>query len=175
MKKLTFILAAIALALTAFKASAQFSVGGGSPGVYNALTNAAGVTWEVRPAAGGGAATNISTAQAQWVPVGTFGHGVAIKSYGTNAALTTNVWITMEYGVNINGTVQPITNNNVTVVLLPRGVATNTYFTNFALSTSATAGNVTHVRAKDIMQTNGLIGSSLAGTLFIESFAITTK
>jgi len=173
MKKLILSLAVIAL--TVINASAQFSVGGGAPGVYNALTNAAGVTWEVRPAAGGGAATNILTAQAQWVPVGIFGYGVAIKSYATNAALTTNVWITMEHGVNINGTVQPITNNNVTVVLLPRGVATNTYFTNFTASTSATIGNVTHVRAKDIMQTNGLIGSSLAGTLFIESFAITTK
>lgn len=141
---------------------------------FYALTNRT-VTWVVAPAAGGSPATNVPTAQALVVPVGPNGFGVGIKSFGTNAALTTNTWITIESGIlDSGGTFYPITNNNVTVVLLPRGVATNTYYTNFVMSTSATLGNVTAVRVKDIMQTNGLIGSSLAGNLFIERFWITT-
>lgn len=171
-KTIFSILAILALLILPRISSAQFTVGG-SPGVYNALTNL--TTWEVRPADGATAATNISTAQAQWCPVGLAGYGVAIKSYATNAALTTNTWIVLEHGVSISGTIQPITNNNVTVVLLPRGVATNTYFTNFVGNSSAVFGNVTHVRAKNIMQTNGVIGGSLAGTLFVEAFVVTSK
>jgi len=138
--------------------------------IYNAVTNIG--TWEIRPAAGGGAATNVPTTQARWIPVGPQGFGVAIKSFATNAALTTNVWFTLEFSAD---GVNAITNNNVTVVQLPRGVATNVYYTNFVTPTSATIGNVGAVRIKDVMQTNGLIGSSLAGTLFVEQFYITTR
>ncbi len=141
------------------------------PTPKSAVTNAG--TWEIRPAAGGGVSTNIPTTQANWCVVGRDGFGVAIKSYATNAALTTNVWFTLEFtadGVNA------ITNNNLTVVLLPRGVATNTYYTNFATGPGATFqathGNIAAVRLKDVMQTNGLIGSALAGTLFVEKFTI---
>lgn len=161
------LLTLLAVCLIAIPAKAQFN---------NALSGATAITntgtWAVAPADGGGAATNISTAQAVWVPVGALGFGVAIKSYGTNAALTTNVWIDLEF--TADGT-NPITNNNVTVVLLPRGVATNVYYTNFVTHTSAGIGNVYAVRAKKIMQTNGVIGGSLAGNLFIESFRINTR
>ncbi len=151
----------------AFSVQAQFVTG---PVPFNAVTNAG--TWEIRPADGGGAATNIATAQARWATVGRDGVGVAIKSYATNAALTTNVWFTLEFGVDMGATqgIQPITNNTVTVVLLPRGVATNTYYTNFVATSSATIGNVSAVRIKNVMQTNGVIGGSLAGTLFVEKF-----
>lgn len=163
--------AALAFIFIASNTKAQVSGGPVSgPTIYNAVSNAG--TWEIRPAAGGGAATNVPTTQARWVPVGPNGFGVGIKSYATNAALTTNVWFTLEFthdGVNA------ITNNTVTVVLLPRGVATNVYYTNFVTSSSATIGNVGAVRIKDVMQTNGLIGSSLAGTLFVEQFYINTR
>lgn len=139
------------------------------PTIYNAVSNVG--TWEIRPGAGGSPATNVPTTQARWVPVGRNGFGVAIKSFATNAALTTNTWFTLEFS---HDGVNAITNNNVTVVLLPRGVATNVYYTNFVTATSATIGNVGAVRIKDVMQTNGLIGSSLAGTLFVEKFHINT-
>lgn len=161
-------LATIALIIAvAFPAAAQFGAAGSG---ISAITNLG--TWAVAPADGGGAATNIPTTQARWVPLGAQGFGVAIKSYATNAALTTNVWITLEF--TADGT-YAITNNNVTVVLLPRGTATNVYYTNFVLSSSATIGSVYAVRAKNIMQTNGVIGGSLAGNLFIESFLINTR
>ncbi len=152
-------------------ASAQISGGPvAGPVVYNAVTNVG--TWAIAPAAGGGVSTNVPTTQARWVPVGADGFGVGIKSFATNAALTTNVWFILEFS---NDGVNAITNNNVTVVLLPRGTATNTYYTNFVANTSATIGNVGAVRIKDVMQTNGLIGSSLAGTLFVEQFYINTR
>lgn len=138
--------------------------------VFNAVTNTG--TWEIRPADGGGAATNVPTTQAKWVTVGKDGFGVAIKSYATNAALTTNTWFTLEFS---HDGVNAITNNNVTVVLLPRGTATNVYFTNFVANSSAVFGNVGAVRIKNVMQTNGVIGGSLAGTLFVEKFHITTR
>jgi len=153
--------------LAMLPAGAQFIAGAN---LYNAVTNIG--TWEIRPAAGGGVSTNVPTGQARWVTVGKDGFGVAIKSYATNAALTTNVWFTLEFSAD---GVNAITNNNITVVQLPRGTATNVYFTNFVLSTSATIGNVMAVRIKDVMQTNGLIGSALAGTLFVEKFQITTR
>ena len=170
MKFIKFNLALLAALALAFSASAQFTIG---PNVKSAITNAG--TWAIAPAAGGGVSTNVATTQANWVTIGESGYGVAIKSYATNAALTTNVWFILEHGVAMGSAIQPITNNNVTVVLLPRGVATNTYFTNFVTSSSATIGNVTAVRIKDVMQTNGLIGGSVAGTLFIENFVITTR
>lgn len=147
-------------------AFAQFVTG---PTVSSMVTNTG--TWEIRPADGGGAATNIATTQALWQTVGRDGFGVFVKSYATNAALTTNVWFTLEFGVRGNA----ITNNNVTVVVLPRGVATNGYYTNFVGSTSATFGNVEQVRLKNVMQTNGVIGGSLAGTLFVEKFQILSR
>lgn len=137
---------------------------------FSAISNT--TTWAVIPAAGGGAATNMSLAQAPWVPIGAQGFGVAIKSFGTNAALTTNNWFVMEFSAD---GVNAITNVNVTVVQLPTGVATNTYYTNFVSSTSATFGQASHVRIKNVMQTNGLIGSSLAGALFVERFLINTR
>lgn len=160
------ILALSVIWLSALIASAQYL----PPTQYSAISNA--TTWAVIPAAGGSAATNMSLAQAPWVPVGGQGFGVAIKSFGTNAALTTNVWFVLEFSAD---GVNAITNANVTVVQLPTGVATNTYYTNFVLSTSATIGNVASVRIKNVMQTNGLIGSSLAGALFVEKFLINTR
>lgn len=158
------ILTLLAIVMLHSAASAQFLSS------YSAITNAG--NWLITPAAGASPATNVALAQAPWVPVGGSGFGVAIKSFATNAALTTNTWFTLEFtadGVNA------ITNNNVTVVLLPRGVATNVYYTNFVTSSSATIGQVAAVRIKDVMQTNGLIGSSLAGNLFVESFRINTR
>lgn len=160
------LLSIAATLMFAVMAQAQFL----SPSQFQAITNSG--NWLITPAAGGSPATNVALAQAPWVPVGGVGFGVAIKSFATNAALTTNVWFTLEFSAD---GVNAITNNNVTVVLLPRGVATNTYYTNFVLNTSATIGQVASVRIKDVMQTNGLIGSSLAGNLFVEKFLINTR
>lgn len=161
------------LALLSFVATASAQISGGpvsGPTIYSAVTNVG--TWEIRPAAGGGVSTNVPTTQARWVPVGPNGFSVYVKSFATNAALTTNVWFTLECsGDGVNAA----TNNNLTVVVLPRGVATNTYYTNFVTSSSAVIGNIGAVRIKDVMQTNGLIGSSLAGTLFVEQFYINTR
>lgn len=167
MKKLLTLLAVFAIVGIA---SAQYVQG---PIVINALTNAG--TWTVMPADGGGAATNVPTTQAKWVPVGPNGFGVFIKGYGTNAALTTNVWITLEPGIQRpNGTIWPVSNALPVVVYLPTGTATNRYYTNFA-STTLNLGNISAVRVKSIMQTNGVVGGSLAGALFVEEFNISTR
>lgn len=165
----TFLAIVSALALLACSVTAQQIQG---PITLNAITNQG--TWEIRPADGGGAATNVPTTQARWVTVGKDGFGVAVKSYATNAALTTNVWFVLEFGHVDSTGVYPATNNNVTVVVLPRGTATNVYYTNFTANT-ATYGNIGAVRIKNVMQTNGVIGGSLAGTLFVEKFHITGR
>jgi hypothetical protein len=171
--KLAAVLVTAGLLLTLATAQVQAQqVTGPVPksGITNAVNNT-NTVWQIRPAAVNGI-TNVSTAQAVWVPVGRDGFGVAIKSYGTNAALTTNVWFILEFtadGVNA------ITNNNVTICHLPRGVATNVYYTNFVASTSATFGNISAVRIKSVDQTNGVIGGSLAGTLFVEKFTFLSR
>ncbi len=154
------------VAFTAATAQAQFVQG---PALFSAVTNAS--TWAILPAAGGGVSTNVPTGQARWCPVGQNGFGVLVKAYATNAALTTNVWFTLETttdGINANS------NTVYTVAFLPNGVATNTYYTNI-VATTANVGNIAAVRIKDVMQTNGLVGSSLAGRLFVEKFIISTR
>lgn len=153
----------------AITARAQFVQG---PAHFSAITNQ--TTWQIRPADGGGAATNIATTQATWCQVGGNGFGVLVKAYGTNAALTTNTWFTLEYGVAVSGTIYPVSNSAPVVVYLPVGVATNTYYTNI-VNTTANSGNIDAVRLKSVMQTNGVIGGSLAGNLFVEKFVITTR
>jgi hypothetical protein len=166
MKTLLKTLAVIA-AFVAISAQAQFIQ---APSRYSAISNAS--TWTVNASNGATVAVNVPLAQAPWVPIGGQGFAVSIKAFATNAALTTNCWFTLEFtsdGVNA------ITNNTVTVVYLPTGVATNTYHTNFATSTSALLGNLAAVRIKNVMQTNGVVGSSLAGNLFVEKFTISTR
>ena len=150
-------------------ASAQFVQG---PVIKSVLTNL--TTLAIPPADGATtAATNITSySTPNWIPVGKDGFAIAIKSYGTNAALTTNVWWLFE--TSHNG-VDPNTNATFTVVQLPQGVATNTYFTNFVLSTSAVYGNIAAIRLQKVTQTNGLVGSSVAGRLFIEKFNVITR
>ncbi len=154
------------LAFTAATVQAQLLQG---PAMFSVVTNIG--TWAIAPAAGGGVATNVPTTQAKWCQVGANGFGVLIKAYATNAALTTNVWFTLETtadGINANS------NTTYTICYLPNGVATNTYFTNI-VSTTANVGNIAAVRLKDVMQTNGLIGSSLAGRLFVEKFTVGSR
>lgn len=140
------------------------------------ITNALGSrVWTVPASNGATVAVNMTAAQAPWVPVGATGFGVTINAYATNAAHTTNTWFTLELGVGSTHGVLAITNNNLTVCYLPRGVATNTYHTNFVLNTSALLGNVTHARVKDCMSTNGVIGGSLAGNLFIREFLLNSR
>ena|SRR5437867_865154 len=111
-KRMKKILAALSITMLAFAASAQFITGAFGPSL---ITNTS--TLAIAPAAGGSPATNFSLAQCPFVTVGQNGFGVGIKSFGTNAALTTNTWITLEFtGDGVNA----ITNNNVVVVLLPR-------------------------------------------------------
>jgi len=141
-----------------------------APTRINAITNAG--TWVIAPSNGATVAVNVPVTQAKWVPIGLQGFGVTIKAFATNAALTTNCWFTLEFS---SDGVNAITNNNVTVVYLPTGVATNSYHTNFATSTSALLGNLAAVRLKNVMQTNGVVGSSLAGNLFVEKFIISTR
>ena len=167
--KLAAVLVTAGLLLTLVTAPAQQVSG---PVVKSALSNAA--TWTVFGSNGATVAQNIPALQGRWVPVGANGFAVAIKAYATNAALTTNVWFTLEFtadGVNA------ITNNNVSVVYLPTGVATNTYFTNFYTPTDALRGNVAAVRIKNVMQTNGLPSGAapLAGNLFVEKFQILSR
>lgn len=166
MKTILSLIAVIGLSATL--AHAQFTQ---PPVVRSAITNSG--TWEVRPSANdGNGSTNVATTQAQWVVVGRDGFGVAVKSYGTNAALTTNAAFTLEFSAD---GVNAITNASVVVQVLPRGVATNTYYTNFVTSTSALLGNVAAVRIKNYANTNGLIGASVAGTLFVEKFTFLTR
>lgn len=167
MKNLLFILTVFGLFIVANLHAQNVQ----PPTIKSAITNVG--TWEVRPSANdGNGSTNVPTGQAPWVVVGRDGFGVAVKSYGTNAALTTNAAFTLEFtadGVNA------ITNTTVVVQVLPRGTATNVYYTNFVTSTSATLGNVSAVRIKNYANTNGLIGTALAGTLFIEKFQFLSR
>lgn len=168
MKKLisTIAIAAFVLAFVT-SVQAQFIPG---PAQFRAITNAG--KWTPGASNGATAAVSLSAAQAPWVPVGAQGFAVSIKAYGTNAALTTNVWFVLESSAD---GVNAITNNNVTVCYLPTGTATNTYHTNFVTATSALLGNITAVRLKSYQQTNGVIGGSLAGNLFVEKFIISTR
>ena len=165
MKKL---LSTLSVTCFALAIQAQFVPG---PTIFNAITNTG--TWTIAPADGGGAATNVPTTQARTVPIGPSGFGVFVRAYGTNAALTTNTWFVLE--TSPNGT-DWTSNTTLTVVFLPTGVATNQYYTNF---NAQTAGlnilNATAVRIKNVMQTNGVIGGSLAGNLFVEKFQINTR
>jgi hypothetical protein len=158
-----------ALFAVATMVQAQFVQG---PVVRSVITNL--TTLAIPPADGATTgATNITSyTTTSWLPVGKDGFGFAIKAYGTNAALTTNVWfvfVTSPDGVLEN------TNQTITVAYLPLGVATNTYYTNIVTSTSANYGNISAVKLKTVTQTNGLVGGSLAGRLFIEKFYITTR
>ena len=164
MKPLFGILAMVALV---FSANAQFVQG---PITSRLITNQ--TTWMNVSSNGGTVAANLPLTQAPWITVGGTGFGVGIKAYATNAALTTNVWLTI--ALSADG-VNDITNTTLTVCYLPRGTATNTYYTNFVLNTSATIGNIAAVRVKDIMSTNGIVGGSLAGNLFIEKLYISTR
>ena len=164
MKKLITLIALLGIVAGA---QAQFIQG---PAQFRAITNAG--TWTPGASNGATAAVSLSAAQAPWVPVGANGFAVTIKAYATNAALTTNVWFVLESSAD---GVNAITNNTVTVAYLPTGVATNSYHTNFVTSTSALLGNITAVRLKSYQQTNGVIGGSLAGNLFVEKFIISTR
>ena len=146
---------------------AQFIQG---PAQFRAITNAG--TWTPGASNGATAAVSLSAAQAPWVPVGANGFAATIKAYATNAALTTNVWFVLECSAD---GVNAITNNNLTIAYLPTGVATNSYHTNFVTSSSALIGNITAIRLKSYQQTNGVIGGSLAGNLFVEKFIISTR
>lgn len=148
-------------------AQAQFIQG---PAQFRAITNAG--TWTPGASNGGTAAVSLPLAAAPWVPVGANGFAVTIKAYATNAALTTNVWFLIESSAD---GVNAITNNVLTVAYLPTGVATSSYHTNFVTSTSALLGNITAVRLKSVQQTNGVIGGSLAGNLFVEKIIISTR
>ena len=158
-----------ALTLLALQASAQFVQG---PVTKSMITN---LTTLAIPGADGATteSTNITTyTTPNWIPVGKDGFGVWIKSYATNAALTTNVWwllVTSPDGLVEN------TNQTITICQIPIGTATNTYYTNIVTSTSALYGNIAAVKIKKVTQTNGLAGASLAGRLFIESFKLNTR
>jgi hypothetical protein len=172
-----FILAILALFAAVLSAQAQFIAG---PTRVSAITNAG--TWAIAPADGGGAATNVPTGQvhATGVTIGANGFGVTVKAYGTNAALTTNTWFVLEATsgtLTTASTLAPISNQTYTVVFLPVGVATNVYYTNFDSRSAAliNLGNVAAVRIKNVMQTNGVIGGSLAGNLFVEKFEINAR
>ena len=161
------IISLIALLGVVAGAQAQFIQG---PSQFRAITNTS--TWSPGASNGATAAVSLSAAQAPWVPVGASGFAVTIRARATNAALTTNVWFVLETssdGIYAN------TNNNLTVCYLPTGVATNSYHTNFVTSTSALLGNITAVRLKSYQQTNGVIGGSLAGDLFVDKFIISTR
>ncbi len=161
------ILSVLTLALLAFSANAQFVQG---PARYNMLTNQG--TWMNVSSNGATVAAGLPLTQAPWIPVGGTGFGIGLKAYATNAAATTNIWFTVELsGDGVNA----ITNNTLSVVYLPRGVATNTYYTNFPIATSATLGNIAAVRLKDVMSTNGIVGSSLAGNIFFERIYLNTR
>ena len=160
-------LALLALLALPLLAPAQFVSG---PAKFSVITNSG--TWTVPASNGATVAVNIPLAQAPWVTVGASSFSVAIKAYATNAAHTTNTWFVLE--TSADG-VNAVTNNTLTVVYLPTGVATNTYFTNFYILTDALRGNIQAVRLKNVMSTNGIIGSSLAGNLFIEKFFINTR
>ncbi len=163
------LLALITVLSLTFAASAQFVQG---PVIKSAITNL--TTLAIPPADGATTgATNITSyTTPNWIPVGKDGFAVAIKSYATNAALTTNVWWLLETS---HDGVNPNTNATITIAQLPQGVATNTYFTNIVLSTSAVYGNIAAVRIQKVTQTNGLVGGALAGRLFIEKFNIITR
>lgn len=140
------------------------------PSRYNMLTNVG--TWMNISSNAATVAANLPATQAPWIPVGGTGFGVGIKAYATNAAFTTNVWFTLQLsGDGVNA----ITNTTLTVCYLPRGVSTNTYYTNFPISASATLGNIAAVRIKDVMSTNGEVGTTLAGNLFVERIYINTR
>ncbi len=161
----------LTLLSVAFGAHAQ--QGGGfvtGPSRFNLLTNQ--TTWMNVSSNGGTVAANMPLTQAPWVQVGGIGFGVGIKAYATNAALTTNVWFTI--ALSADG-VNEITNTSLSVVYLPRGTATNTYYTNFVLNTSATLGNIVAARVKNVMSTNGEVGSALSGNLFVEKFYLNTR
>jgi hypothetical protein len=157
----------VCLLFAVFSANAQFVSG---PSKFSMITNAG--TWTVAASNGATVAVNIPSTQAPWITVGKDSFGVYVKAYATNAAHTTNTWFTLECSAD---GVNAITNNTLTVCYLPTGVATNTYYTNFVISTSALLGNIQAVRLKNVMSTNGVIGSSLAGNLFVEQFRLNTR
>ncbi|MEY2409069.1 MAG: hypothetical protein QOF48_1739 [Verrucomicrobiota bacterium] len=136
---------------------------------WSAITNTG--TWTMPASNGATVAVNAPLTQFPWVIVGSSGFGLGIMAYATNAAHTTNTWFTLE--TSVDG-VNAVTNNNLTVCYLPTGVATNTYFTNFQ-TTLANLGNISAVRVKNFMSTNGAVGGSLAGNLFVQKILITTR
>lgn len=153
--------------LMALSARAQFVQG---PSRFNMLTNTG--TWMNVSSNGGTVAANFPLTQAPWIPVGGNGFGIALKGFATNAALTTNIFFTIEFSAD---GVNAITNTTATVVFLPTGVATNTYYTNFPIATSVTLGNIAAARLKNIMSTNGVVGGSLAGNMFFERIYLNTR
>lgn len=161
------LLTILALVFAGFSAQAQFVQG---PARASMITNR--TDWQVLPGVNGsGGTTNISTSQALWCPVGPQGFGVFVRGYGTNAAMTTNVIFTLE--TSADG-VNAISNINYDVVFLCAGVATNNFWTNFPPTVNG-VGNISAVRLKSYVNTNGLVGTALAGRLFVEKIAINTR
>lgn len=156
------------LAITCLVANAQFVSG---PSKFSMVTNAG--TLVLMPSIVGAPATNFPNAQVPWVTVGANGFAVWVRSFGTNAAMTTNVVFDLECS---SDGVNPNTNMNIAIVVPPKGTTTNTFHTNIVTQTSATLGNLAAVRLRSFANTNGLFGgASVAGALFVERIAVNTR
>lgn len=146
--------------------SAQFVAG---PNIKAAITN---LPVQIYGSNGATAYVPWSTyGTAPSVAIGKDGFGVTINAAGTNAALTTNVFFllaTSGDGVNF------ATNNLITIAYIPPGTGYRPQYTNIA-NTVANVGNATFVRLYTVLQTNGVDGSSLAGSLFVTNFNISTR
>ena len=166
MKIILPIAAALTIVSSAF---AQFAPGL-SPSVYAALlTNSTALTGgSVYCMVGGGTApgpsTNIPTAHAVAVPIGSQGFGVTVNGSGTNATTTTNYTVQFQFsGDGINWATNNLLSWNACVL----GTSYAPCYTNIA-NTVANVGNAKYVRLYSFHHTN-------TGSIFITNINISTR